>query len=41
MSPKNLHKSLKRQAHKKGLRGKEADKFVFGRMDEIKKQKKP
>ena len=35
--PKALHKKLKRQARKKGLKGKRADKYVYGTMDKLKK----
>jgi len=30
--PKKLHEALKRQARKKGLKGKRADRYVYGAM---------
>ena len=30
--PKELHRKLKKQAHKKGLKGKHADKYIYGKM---------
>lgn len=34
--PKALHKKLKKQARKKGLKGKRADRYVYGTMAKIK-----
>ncbi len=34
--PKELHDKLKRQARKKGLKGKRAKRFIFGTMAKIK-----
>jgi hypothetical protein len=36
--PKALHRKLKRQARKKGLKGKRADKYVYGTMAKVKKK---
>ena len=36
--PKALHKKLKKQAKKKGLKGKSAKKYAYGTMSKIKKR---
>jgi hypothetical protein len=36
--PKALHAKLKRQARKKGLKGKRADKYVYGTLNKLKKK---
>jgi hypothetical protein len=35
--PKALHDKLKRQARKKGYKGKRADKYVYGTLNKLKK----
>jgi hypothetical protein len=35
--PKALHDKLKRQAHKKGYRGRRADRYVYGTLNKLKK----
>jgi hypothetical protein len=35
--PKALHKKLKRAARKKGLKGKRADRYVYGTLNKLKK----
>lgn len=35
--PKKLHDKLKRQAKKKGLKGKQADSYVYGTLNMRKK----
>jgi hypothetical protein len=36
--PKKLHAKLVRTARKKGLKGKRADRYVYGTMNKIKKK---
>lgn len=38
--PKALHRKLKRQADKKGLKGKRKKRFIFGTMQKIEKKKR-
>ena len=38
--PKKLHRKLKRQARKKGYKGKRADRYVYGTMTNIEKKRK-
>lgn len=38
--PKKIHNMLKKQARKKGLKGKRADAYVYGVMDKIEKAQK-
>ncbi len=40
MMPKALHDKLKRQAAKKGLKGKRRDAYIYGTMKKIEKRKK-
>lgn len=37
--PKKVEAALKRVAHKKGYKGKRADAFVYGTMENMKKRK--
>jgi len=38
--PKAIHKKLKRQAEKKGLKGKRKDSYIYAVLNKIKKGKK-
>ena len=38
--PKELHDKLKRQAKKKGLKGKRAEKYVYGTLQKVEKAKR-
>ena len=38
--PKALHRKLKRQAEKKGLKGKRKKRYIFGTMQKIEKRKR-
>lgn len=38
--PKKLHDKLKREASDKGLTGKDADRYVYGTLAKIEKEKK-
>jgi len=38
--PKKLHEALKKQARKKGLKGKRADAYVYGTLKKAKSKKK-
>jgi len=38
--PKKAHEALKREAKKKGLKGKAADRYVYGTLAKMKKKKK-
>lgn len=40
MSPKKAHDALKKQAKKKGMTGKQADRYVYGALENQKKKKK-
>lgn len=37
--PKKLHKKLKKQARRKGLTGKEKDRYIYGTLAKVKKKK--
>jgi len=36
--PKKLHKKLERQASKKGLTGKQKEKFVYGTLSKVERR---
>tara|TARA_Y100001938_G_C8061676_1_gene417666 strand:+ start:270 stop:404 length:135 start_codon:yes stop_codon:yes gene_type:complete len=36
--PKKLHRKLERQASKKGLTGKQKDKFVYGTLSKVERR---
>lgn len=38
--PKKAHDALKKQAAKKGLKGKAKDRYVYGALSKIEKKKK-
>jgi hypothetical protein len=38
--PKKLHNALKRQANKKGLKGKRRDRYIYSTLNKVEKRKK-